>query len=377
MNNLVVYIKPTDYCNVGCKHCYLTYTDRKNINKLDIEKTQIIMDNISKYFYDIDKDKVFNVEMIWHGGEPLLIEYEELSKMLEISNNVKNIKFNHSIQTSLYPLFELEYKDRLKWYMLFKKYFDSFVGTSFDFGKSRVYKGKRENYIRKLNEICLEMKDLGIASALSMTVNNTMMGQEEEIFDFLKKYKDTFYSYQFERYNDYNSYNKNKLSITNRDFSTFMIGLQNLYVNQDINNLHINILDDLFNMLKDGRGRDKWAGNCMTNFLIINPDGSTNNCTDKAHEEDFGNILKYDLKTILINKSRIKWITHQKFKHFNKNCLGCEYNTMCNSGCPLIKNEQVEDECSGYKRLIKNTENILNKFNIPTYLKNNHRHKSL
>lgn len=372
MTHLTIYIKPTDYCNVGCKHCYLTYTDRKNINQLDIEKTQNIMNKISDYFLEINKDKIFNVNLIWHGGEPLLIDYDVLEQMLEISDSLKNVKFHHTIQTSLYPLFSLSYSERFKWYMLFKKYFNSFVGTSFDFGKSRVYKGKAENYINVLSEIRLEMKNLDIRAALTMTVNKPMIGNHKDIFDFLIKYKDVFYNFQFERYNDYNDYNKNKFSLTNRDFSTFMINLQNLYVEKNIENLHINILDDVFNMLKDGRGRDKWSGNCMSNFLIINPDGSTNNCTDKAHEEDFGNILKYDLKTIFNGKNRIKWITHQNIKHFNKNCLNCEFNKVCNSGCPLIKNEQIDDECSGYKNLLLNTEIILNNLNIKTFKQNRH-----
>lgn len=374
MTHLTIYIKPTDYCNVGCKHCYLTYTDRKSTTQLDIEKTKNIFQKVSDYFLEINKDKIFNVSLIWHGGEPLLLEFETLEKMLEISNSFHNVKYNHTIQTSLYPLFDKNYNDRYKWYMLFKKYFNSFIGTSFDFGKSRVYKGKAENYINKLREICKEMKNLEIRSSLTMTVNKPMLGEHNEIFDFLIKYKDIFYSYQFERYNDYNDYNKNKFSLTNREFSSFMIELQNIYIERDINNLYINILDDVFNMIKDGIGRDKWSGNCLSNFLIINPDGSTNNCTDKAHEEDFGNILKYDLKTVLRNKNRIKWITHQNIKHFNKNCFSCEFNKVCNSGCPLIKNEQIDDECSGYKNLLLNTESILNRLNIKTF-KNNHHHK--
>lgn len=359
MKNLTIYFKPTDFCNVGCKHCYLTYTDRTTMKEMSAEELEKILYNLKDYYQNILKEnEKANLFIQWHGGEPLLIAYENFKTLLETFDKFKDIfEFEHSIQTSLYPLFGKSLEENKKWYILFQEYFHSSIGTSFDFGGVRKYKGSSENYITELAKISLEMKNnFNIKTTLIMTGTKWVIDNKKEVFDLLMNYDKNFTYYQFEKYNDYNDYNKNSLSITNKEFSEFLIYIDKKLVENKSKKI-IKIIEDAHDMIKDGIGRDKWSGTCMSNNIIINPDGETNNCVDKAHEESFGNIINTSFGDILRNKGRINWIKHQKIGHLNNNCTGCEFIHMCHTGCPLLKNDLKDDECSGYKSFLLYVKN--------------------
>ena len=64
MNRISVILKPTDACNIRCKHCYNS-EKKYGLKKLSIESTNFIMDKLFREFKEVN--------IIWHGGEPLLM----------------------------------------------------------------------------------------------------------------------------------------------------------------------------------------------------------------------------------------------------------------------------------------------------------------
>jgi radical SAM protein with 4Fe4S-binding SPASM domain len=100
-----------------------------------------------------------------------------------------------------------------------------------------------------------------------------------------------------------------------------------------------------------GVGGDRWGGSCMSDFVVVEPDGSLNNCPDKSSfEESFGNVTD-GFRAFAGSRFRRKWIKHQALTHKEDYCFSCENQHFCKSGCPITPNGPAhgEDECSGYK----------------------------
>ena len=133
---LLAYMKPTNYCNVGCDHCYLPLAVRANKNLMSMETLEdaaILLKDMSNRY----PGRVEDVQILWHGGEPLTVPMEWYVK----AGNILDIHLPNrveAIQTSLIPLTErhIEFiQDRLDWQ----------IGTSIDFSQRKI-KGSVDNF---------------------------------------------------------------------------------------------------------------------------------------------------------------------------------------------------------------------------------------
>jgi len=358
--NYTIYFKPTNYCNVGCTHCYLSTMDRKHFKTMDMEQIKTVRNRFDDYFTNE------SITMLWHGGEPLTIPLEQFKEFLDEFNSSK-IDYRHLLQTSLVPIFNKSDEDLKKYINFIKFYFDSYVGTSYDFGGVRRLNGSEAEYRKELKRMLTLFKENGVYSGVTVTITKKIIDSGvEDLFDFIEEFGDCVYNMTFERYNEYGveekRNSKNGLSITNMEYSKFMIKMYDEYKARRPK-IKLELMEDIEKGITENIGTDKWSGTCLTSNLVVNPDGSINNCVDKADEESFGNIFENTIPEILASKKREKWIAIQEVGHKTGDCFGCEYQYICNSGCPLIKNEIKDEvtECSGYYRFIKHVdENLKN-----------------
>jgi len=106
---------------------------------------------------------------------------------------------------------------------------------------------------------------------------------------------------------------------------------------------------------------DRWGGSCQADFVVVEPDGSLNNCPDKSTvEEPYGNAHDgYD--AFSRNAFRRKWIKIQKMDHKKPHCMGCENASWCQSGCPITPNgvPDGEVECAGYKTFLSHIRGFI------------------
>lgn len=90
MEYINTLVKPTHQCNMRCKYCFAEkYGYDKEI--LDIEK-------LKKYFALLSK-KYSYINVIWHGGEPLLVPLDFYSEIYNFCKTL-NSKFIYSLQTN-------------------------------------------------------------------------------------------------------------------------------------------------------------------------------------------------------------------------------------------------------------------------------------
>ena len=84
-------IKPTDACNLRCKHCYASESGYE-VSKMSIS----VANNIIEFFSNSYK----NIRIIWHGGEPLLMGIDFYKQIIEIQKKFPYNSITNCIQTN-------------------------------------------------------------------------------------------------------------------------------------------------------------------------------------------------------------------------------------------------------------------------------------
>lgn len=120
----IVYIRPTEKCNLRCQHCFIP----PNPATMSDEQILSIPRQLS------DAGVTANVLLQWHGGEPLLIDPSRCERLIIGLNANKNgINFLHGVQTNLVVLRNFSKKKRDAWYQVLATYFElDLIGVSWD-----------------------------------------------------------------------------------------------------------------------------------------------------------------------------------------------------------------------------------------------------
>lgn len=346
---ITAYLKPTNFCNVGCSHCYLTEEVRADRAKMSEETLQKTASMLEEMRLAQRKDKV---HVIWHGGEPLVLKPDYFWKAGEILDKIMP-GHSESVQTSLIPLRE----DHLPW---IKARLGGSVGTSMDFS-ARTIRGEplayQELWMKKV-EMC--WRD-GIMVIPGMTPSKNEIGRAAEIVEW-------FASRGFSRFNieRYNSYGFAAPALpSNREHSLFLIDMFAEVMRRMANGGEapmVRVLAAALGGVLNGTPGDRWGGSCTSDFIVIEPNGSLNNCPDKTSKDAAYSNVVDGFDGFARSSERRKWIRIQAVGHRGDHCRTCENNSWCKSGCPLTCNDlsREEGECSGYKSFLNYVRNFVN-----------------
>lgn len=95
------YLKATNFCNLGCEHCYLPESVHANKEKMTAE---MLLHKVMSFLKEINKRKTSQYFLIWHGGEPLVlpVSYFDIAGEI-IDQYFPEGNLIEAIQTSLIP----------------------------------------------------------------------------------------------------------------------------------------------------------------------------------------------------------------------------------------------------------------------------------
>ena len=79
-DSISIIVKPTNACNLRCKHCYHSGTGYSDDKMSEEVLERLISSTVSNYN---------NVSYIWHGGEPLTMPVEFYKKALELQDKYR------------------------------------------------------------------------------------------------------------------------------------------------------------------------------------------------------------------------------------------------------------------------------------------------
>lgn len=337
---VTAYLKPSDYCNVGCDHCYLPAFTRAQKTRMDDDTFRSAIQTIKDM---AAAQNAPGVLIIWHGGEPLALPKDYFEDLcLEVKEQIPSAI--QTIQTSLIPY-------RSEWSPLIHRFFDGHIGTSIDFSL-RTLRGSSKAYLDLFSKKVELARADGHTITPGMVPSKGEIGKADQVNDWMVS--NGFRQWNIDRYNSFGKDDPNRP--TNQEHSQFLTQAFDEVMRafqEDGLMIKVNTVQAALGGIVFNAPGDRWGGSCSNDFLVINPDGRTNACPDKISYEGFSNI-KDGYKSFKLSEERKKWIRDHLTGHRNSDCPTCPFNTFCKSGCPLTPNTpDSEGECSGYHRHLR------------------------
>lgn len=342
---LTIYVKPTNYCNIGCDHCYLPLETRADKSRMSEDKIR----EVAQFACDLMvREGHTQLNVIWHGGEPMTLSPEYFYRAGEILDEVVGKgRYFESIQTSLIPYTH-------EWANLIHDRFDGHIGSSIDFSLRSV-KGSFDSYIDLwMKKVTMARQD-GIVVIPGMVPTRMEVGKGARIVQWM--IDNGFDAFNIDRYSAIGSTSSIERP-SNAQHGRFLKELFEATMENIANGIKtpkINVVSAAIGGVMFGEPGDRWGTSCQRDFVVIEPDGSTNTCPDRAkHEPSYSNTSAGAVE-FAISEPRRKWIMVQDITHKKDHCLSCEYRNWCKSGCPVTPNgpDDGEPECSGYKTYLK------------------------
>jgi radical SAM protein with 4Fe4S-binding SPASM domain len=333
---LTIYIKPSDRCTVGCTHCYLPEAVRADTKRMDDATFAATLQSITDM---ATHQKAPGVVIIWHGGEPLSLQPSYLMRLSQWAGRALPDAVQ-GIQTSLIPYSE-------RWKHIIADQFHGEIGSSVDFTQ-RSIKGSNSRYLRTWLEKVDMARGHGFTVTPGIVPSKGELGRGQAISDWMADHG--FNRWNIDRYNQFKGHDP--MRPTNAEHSRFLTEVFDAVMDQarkghttKVNTVQAALMGVVLN-----QPAERWGGSCSHNFLVINPDGTTNACPDKISFERFSNIQ--DGYTAFHNSPERKaWIREHLLGHRNSHCATCPFQTFCRGGCPLTPNApESEGECSGYNQ---------------------------
>lgn len=312
---LTLIIKPTHICNLNCTYCY----DRPNREK---DKSKMSFETVENIF-KIARTKTNKINVIWHGGEPLLMGadwykhiYESIIPKYFDLNDVRS-----SYQTNG-TIFD-------PYFLAFTEKYNISLGMSYD----GVLNNQTRKNTDKLKENRIKADICGFKNGwrsylMVVTPENmhTLIESYKESIeeDFLLEFSEVFYEQtEVDAIDDftgilkaYKEFLKYFLtSISDRDIPRPF----RFYINHVLGIRVESICENI---------------ECAGQWLGIHPDGTVFPCgRDWKDEYTYGNIN--DMETFNDIKKSTGYALMKQGENFVRNhCNGCELNVVCNGGCP-------------------------------------------
>lgn len=286
--------------------------------------------------------------VVWHGGEPMALPVNWLYSACEQFEKALPKNASQCIQTSLIPYNE-------KWNDLIHRFFDSHIGSSVDFSL-RTIAGSNEKYLNFwMGKVELARKD-NIAITPGIVPSKHELGRGAEIVTWL--YEREFKGFNIDRYNQYGC--QLPAHPSNREHAQFLIEVFDsviaLFKNGGL--IKNNVVNSVIGGVLYGMPGDRWGTQCQKDFVVINPDGSTNSCPDRIESEGSFSPITAGPEAFLSSEKRRSWARVQVVDHKESHCMSCKHSKWCRSGCPITDNSKKNgDDCSGYKGFIEHVDN--------------------
>lgn len=310
--SITLIIKPTDACNIRCKHCYHAQVGYNN-NLLPIEKVFRLMDLAAqKYKY---------ISIMFHGGEPLCAPIEYYIKILDYSrlNQFNHVRFRWLLQTNAININE-------NWCRFLKKNHFS-VGVSFDGPVNNVLRQKTTEALAGIK--LLQQHNVpvsAIATLSSMTISNMI-----DIYEFFKSENLDFkFGYVFKSgaaaENDF-------LCVDESTKLKYLIDFYKYWAKDVSCEIDCGDAVQITNLLLNQPIRLCVYQSCLSQWICLSPNGNLYPCGRNWGDEyllgnidsviDFDDIWDSAAFHLLLKETIIR----------RESCKHCKFFAICKSGC--------------------------------------------
>jgi len=317
-----IVITPTQECNLSCRYCYIPSTHKKKwVSKEIVETT----------FKKILNADTKEVSIIWHGGEPLLMDLDFFRESLDLEKrlNKRDIKIKNNIQTNATLI------NRDIAYFLKKNNFE--VGISLDGPKdvhdcNRIYSDGRGSFDDVMKGISI-LRERDIPFGIISILNKKSINREKEIYKTIREA-----GANRARVNLYSSAGKGKiykdyLELSPKEVSKILINFYDIWTKDNDGNFMLSPFKNIVDSMFTGKSNlCEYQGGCNLNILVVDMYGDLYSCGRffGIKKYKIGSILKDSLKDI--QQSNFSKMLDERKRRIEEIC-DCEYFKFCRGGC--------------------------------------------
>lgn len=327
-----VIFKPTESCNSRCIYCDVVHKEPRTPSTMPLETLELFFSRVNEFLVERPEEQL---EIIWHGGEPLLLGPEYFYHAIRFqekhcAGTARRIR--HNIQSNL-TLFNREFAG------IFRKLGISSIGTSYDpAGNIRGLGSNRDSssYNRKFMEALAIVEEEGFNWGVIYVVTRLSLARPLEIFRFLTNLSPRssimlnpvlLYSKRLEQ-----------LKVSPEEYADFLGAIFPLWWARRDEFPQVQPFHYLTKTLLEG-GRSLMccdSGACAHTHLNILPDGSLSHCGRSADWGllDYGSIFDKSFSQALADPQRETLLSRNEIL-VDGDCNGCRFWDICHGGCPL------------------------------------------
>lgn len=339
LNHINPIIKLTDGCNYNCYFCRYANNKRKD-KGIDEGLIVKMVSECIRFNREYEKNKI---NVIFHGGEPLLYGAKRLLTVIEDIQQKKGDDFvvDYSIQTNGSLITD-------EWVDIFKKYhFD--VGISLD-GPVLLnghWYGDRNKSVEEAVSKYHMLRDKGVRCGILSVITNKHLLHLNEFFDFFVENEIDSIGLCF-CYSKFDDYNVNPTQL-----GEWLIQLYDLYFNSPYK-INIREFDNATRRIIKNY-KKICESFCRTNcgsYLTVHPNGRVDFCDDYEKNEEYplGNINESSLYDIL-KGTQYKTQRLNAFSIVEEKCTFCEVKCICRGGCARNDSYGYNYFCDTYKKI--------------------------
>lgn len=327
-----IIFKGTEACNSNCIYCDVVA--RKKPITITTELLDLSFERIDEYLRERTNE---NMEIVWHGGEPLLSGLSFFENVIEYQN--KHCKYTsnrvkHAIQSNL-TLMDYKYIKILNRLNI------KIIGTSYDphegvrgFGRNRDSKSYLKLFFKGVNILQQYKIEWGFIYVVTKRDLNIPL----DIFYLLSNLKLNG-GFSFHPVLLYENRDNNDILITPIEYAEFLGEIFKVWWKNRERYPGVDpfrSLLDRYTNSPEGNITCNDSGACAYSHIYIGPTGELSHCGRSADWNviTYGNIKGKSLIEAFQDPIREQIANRKEILPQNE-CRNCEYWKICNGGCPM------------------------------------------
>lgn len=367
---LYVMLKPIGAaCNLACNYCY--YLEKSNLYKHQ-PKRQMSEELLERFVKDYIEAQTMNeVVFTWHGGEPTLRPLSFYQKAVELQKKYAGGRIIHnSLQTNGTLLTD-------EW-CRFLKANNWLVGISIDGPEAFHDRYRRDSQGRPSWKRVMEgirlLQHYGVEWNAMAVVNRYNADHPQAFYRFFKSIGCQYIQFtpivernvqhadgrHLASINDATDAPVTDFSVTPEQWGSFLCGLFDEWVKQDIGRVFVQIFDSMLaNWVGVAPGTCIYAKECG-HAGVMEYNGDVYSCDHFVFPQyKLGNINEHTLIEMLYGEKQRRF-SQLKYNKLPRQCKECRWAFACHGECP--KNRFVNDRygnpglnylCAGYRRFFE------------------------
>ena len=331
-NDIMVYVKTTETCNLNCDHCFTSGTRGAKI--------YFNPDKVARWVNELKKQNPqLSGHFEFHGGEPFLAPVEDMERFYELTQEYWNGDATYGITSNL--VIKLTEK-RLAF---LDEVCNKRMGTSWD--PTIRFDNEKQRELFESNVKLLLDRGYTIKLFVSLTNDTIEMGPAK-LMHYVKSLG--VQEMALERITHDGNATLNPVFPTNLALQKYFLDMHQFIIDNDARDWFDNeFMENVYSKFETGMtGAGTFCRDCEQKLFTINGDGSIAGCPNSAPTSAFGHIDE-DPSVVINAPKRCEVIVSELSR--DPRCYDCNVYKYCKGDCHQLAWEG--DICGAPRFLMK------------------------